>query len=272
MCTSSQAIHANHPPKRTRPISQIALRRPIVAIWPRSTYRNDSRGLPRRSRRTARAKNRPCCIATGAWPGSGGRPESGRKWAWSPATKTSGWPGRLRSADTITRPCASRGTPRVRFNAEGSTPAAHNAVDVSIRSRPTSTHSASIRVTGLAVHTWTPRPSRSRVARLAWLSRKDGRMRGPASTRITRVSLGSMLRKSRASVNRLISPRAPASSTPVGPPPTTTKVSSARRRAGSTSRSASSKAVSTRRRISVACSRVFSPGACSSQSSWPKYA
>ena len=43
---------------------------------------------------------------------------------------------------------------------------------------------------------------------------------------------GSMRRKSRASVWRAISARAPASSTPVGPPPTTTKVSHARRRLG----------------------------------------
>ena len=48
-------------------------------------------------------------------------------------------------------------------------------------------------------------------------------MRGPASIRITRASLESISRKSRASVKRLISPIAPASSTPVGPPPTITK-------------------------------------------------
>jgi hypothetical protein len=81
---------------------------------------------------------------------------------------------------------------------------------------------------------------------------------------------GSMLRKSLARVKRLISPRAPASSTPVGPPPMTTKVRSLRWRAGSVSFSASSKAVSMRRRISVASSRDLRPGAKGSHSSWPK--
>ena len=79
-----------------------------------------------------------------------------------------------------------------------------------------------------------------------------------------------MRRKSFASVKRLISPIAPASSTPVGPPPTITNVSSARWRARSLSFSASSNASSTRRRISVACSIVFRPGANGSHSSWPK--
>ena len=42
-----------------------------------------------------------------------------------------------------------------------------------------------------------------------------------------RALVGSIRRKSRAMVWREISPRAPASSTPVGPPPTTTNVSEA---------------------------------------------
>ena len=50
----------------------------------------------------------------------------------------------------------------------------------------------------------------------------------------------------------------------------TTKVSQAARFAGSVSRSARSKASSTRRRISSASSSVFSPGAYGAQSSWPK--
>ncbi len=45
----------------------------------------------------------------------------------------------------------------------------------------------------------------------------EPRIRSPDSIRITRANLESMLRKSRANVKRLISPIAPANSTPVGP-------------------------------------------------------
>jgi hypothetical protein len=44
----------------------------------------------------------------------------------------------------------------------------------------------------------------------------------------------------------------------------------AARAAGSCSRSAASKAERMRRRIARASSRVFRPGACAAQSSWPK--
>jgi len=71
----------------------------------------------------------------------------------------------------------------------------------------------------------------------------------------------SMLRKSRDRVNRLISPIAPANSTPVGPAPTMTNVNCLRRSSMSSVTSARSNAASTRRRISVACSIVFNPGA-----------
>jgi hypothetical protein len=67
-----------------------------------------------------------------------------------------------------------------------------------------------------------------------------------------------------------ISAMAPASSTPVGPPPTTTKVSHSCSTVSSISRSAASKAISTRRRISNASAMLLSPGACSAQSSRPK--
>ena len=75
-----------------------------------------------------------------------------------------------------------------------------------------------------------------------------------------------MDRNSSRSVWRAISASAPAISTPVGPPPTITNVSSRRRSSGSGVRSATSKASSMRRRISVASSRLFSPGANFSQS------
>jgi len=64
-----------------------------------------------------------------------------------------------------------------------------------------------------------------------------------------------------------ISPSAPASSAPVGPPPTITNVIHARSFSGSGSRSAVSKANRILRRMSVASSMVFRPGANSSHSS-----
>ena len=85
-----------------------------------------------------------------------------------------------------------------------------------------------------------------------------------------RASGGWIERKSRLSVSFEISPRAPASSTPVGPPPTTTNVIHSWRRSGSCSRSAASKAMRMRRRISVASSIDFRPGAWAAQSSLPK--
>ena len=89
--------------------------------------------------------------------------------------------------------------------------------------------------------------------------------------RMMRASWVLMRRKSRGSALYAISLSAPASSTPVGPPPMMANVSHARRFAASSSRSASSKAKRTRRRISRASSRLFSPGASSSHSGWPKY-
>ena len=94
--------------------------------------------------------------------------------------------------------------------------------------------------------------------------------RRPASTSTMRARAVSMARNSSRSVCRAISASVPASSTPVGPPPTSTNVSSSRWRAGSVSRSARSNASRMRRRIAIASSSVFSPGAYGSHSSWPK--
>ena len=97
-----------------------------------------------------------------------------------------------------------------------------------------------------------------------------GRTRGVPSSRITRALAGEKCLKSRTRVVRAMSARAPASSTPVGPAPTTTKVSHSLRRSGSASRSAISKAVSRRLRISSASSIVFKPGAVRAHSGCPK--
>jgi hypothetical protein len=85
-----------------------------------------------------------------------------------------------------------------------------------------------------------------------------------------RASWGRIERKSDFSVSFAISPRAPASSTPVGPPPTMTNVIHPSRSSGTASRSAASKAMRMRRRISVASSMVLSPGAWAAHSSCPK--
>ena len=45
--------------------------------------------------------------------------------ARSPITKTSGWPGMVRSGSTITRPARSSGQPSTRPSGEAATPAAH---------------------------------------------------------------------------------------------------------------------------------------------------
>ena len=74
-----------------------------------------------------------------------------------------------------------------------------------------------------------------------------------------------MLRKSSLRVLYANSAIAPANSTPVGPPPTITKLNQARRFSGSVSFSAASNAPNIRRRISMASSTVFKPGATSSQ-------
>ena len=83
---------------------------------------------------------------------------------------------------------------------------------------------------------------------------------------------GRCCRKSRSSTNFDSSARAPASSTPVGPSADDDEAEElARRSPRRVSRSASSKASSTRCRISIASSIDLRPGAALAQSSWPKY-
>ena len=51
-------------------------------------------------------------------------------------TKTSGWPGIVRSGSTRTRPARSSGTPSDRASGEAATPAAQSTVRAAIRSAP----------------------------------------------------------------------------------------------------------------------------------------
>ena len=216
-----------------------------------------------------RAAALPSWIAAGARPGTSPRPGSSRC-AMSPITNASGWPGIERSGCTCTRPARSSGTPSERPRLDAWTPAAQKTLLASMRSPPALTPAASIPVTAEEVRTSTPSVRRSSSAWRERSSAKAGSTRGPASSSTTRALRGSMRRKSRTRTVRLMSAMAPASSTPVGPPPTTTKVSSARCAPGSGEFSAASNAERMRRRISVACSSVFSPGARSSHSGCPK--
>jgi hypothetical protein len=135
----------------------------------------------------------------------------------------------------------------------------------------TRTPSSVTSMTRVLVRTWTPSRSSWRWAERERSGGYGGRMRSMASMRMILASPGRIERKSRRSVSRAISPSAPPSSTPVGPPPTMTKFIHARRISGSCSRSAASKAMRIRRRISVASSTVLSPGAIDAHSGWSKY-
>ncbi len=232
--------------------------------------------------RMAAAAARPICLAPGETPGTG---RGGWPGTWliaaarSPTTLISGWPGRLRSGSTFTRPARSHSAPvaaaSMRPSGEAATPAAHTMHLLAMRravpsgpliSRP----SPSMRVTIASTCTFTPRCSSCSLARWLSFSGMACSTRGPPSSSSTSASAGTMRRNSPASVWRAISASVPAISTPVGPPPITTKVSRARRRTGSLSSSASSKASSTRRRISKASASVFRPGASAAQASLPK--
>ncbi len=203
-------------------------------------------------------------------PGSGLLFSSLTKQHWSPATNTLANEGTERSLLTITRPARSHSNSLFLPSSEASVPAAHKTVDAQMRSFETSTPDSFTPVTLASVHVCTPSASRSRIARLANPSENIGKILGPASIKIIRACFGSMCLKSFASVNRLISPRAPANSTPVGPAPTTTNVKCCRRWTESSVSSAFSNASNTRRRISVACSRVLRPGALASHCAFPK--
>ena len=148
--------------------------------------------------------------------------------AASPTTKTSGWPGTVRSGPTRTRPLRSVSAPvaaaTLRPNDEARTPAAQSTVwawissvspvGVSTRTRPSSTST-----TLVFVRTTTPSFSSWRRAEAERPGGNVASTRSIASTSTMRASCGLIDRKSLRSVSLAISPSAPASSTPVGPPP-----------------------------------------------------
>ena len=115
-------------------------------------------------------------------------------------------------------------------------------------------------------------PSLVSEARAA-LDRDSGmarKTRSPGSTNRIRVLLGSSCLKSFLSAERISSDTAPAISQPLGPAPTITTVCRNCRAFGSGVCSACSMAISSRRRISSACSRIFIGGAKVRHGSWPK--
>ena len=216
----------------------------------------------------------PDWIATCATPGSESR------LIRSPTTKISGCPGTLVSGATTTRPARSVSAPvraaTRRPNELASTPAAHKIVSAAMRLvdpsgvmtvRPVPSRS----VTRVRKRTSTPfERSRSWVSvdSAGW---NDGRTRSAASSRMTRLVEGAMLRNSPRRVRLASSAICPAISTPVGPAPTTTNVSALATCAAVPASSARSKAVKIRPRSSRASSTVFMPGANSAKWSLPKY-
>ena len=94
---------------------------------------------------------------------------------------------------------------------------------------------------------------------------------GPSPRRATiRASAGRIDRKSRRSVSRAISPRAPDQLDPGRAAADDHERHPGTAEAGSASRSAASKAMRIRRRISVASSSVLRPGATAAHSGWSK--
>ena len=143
----------------------------------------------------------------------------------SPIANTSGCPGRVRSASTVTRPARSRSAPvssaSLPARPDAVTPAAQTTARLAMRSAPPSrpssvTPAASIPITVRPVRTVTPRRCSDRSA---FADSEGGKLvstRSAASTSRMRARRGSMVRKSRRSVSRASSAIWPAISTPVG--------------------------------------------------------
>ena len=134
----SQAIHATKPESRRPPVWATALARPMVAMLPLSRYLNGAGGpASPLSRFAMRAETySPCCMATGARPGSA-LPSGVLKLARSPSTKMSGRLPTVQSEFTWTRPARSVSTPPTAWasslpSPDAFTPAAHTMVSVSI--------------------------------------------------------------------------------------------------------------------------------------------
>ncbi len=189
-----------------RPTSTIRRRRPIVALCLLSRYANASVGRPATRSRIARPAYRPYCRRREQRRAMAGRQHPSR--VRGRRDEHLGVAGHGQSSSTSTRPCGSpalgcrcahirsgRGARRAVRSRCGCVRrrCARRLVDVRDQA---------------AVHSCTPSISRSRVARLASSGAKPGRMRGPASIRITRVSFGSSCgSRARAASSNAVSTR-----------------------------------------------------------------
>ena len=274
MWIPSQSAQAGKPPCRPNGPSQLMLVTPdeapddrdvaVVAVAERLVRPAEDPPADDLAPRTA-----PPCIAPWATPGVGWSGFHGST-AASPTTKISGWPGIVRSGSTMTRPARSVVAPvaSATVRAKLAVSDARRPEDGPGRDRLLGRRQARRRGRR-------PRPGRRpsspsgpshRASRAGAgptptdrADRAAGRDPSPRSGS-TRVWSERIDRKSRLSVSWAISPSAPASSTPVGPPPTSTNVIHARRRSGSASRSAASKAIRIRRRISSRVLDRLQPG------------
>ena len=242
-----------------------------------------SRASPCRGSGTARAARRapragrsraawwPIWIAAGATPGTG-RPSCSSE-ARSPITKTSGWPGTVRSGGDAHAPGPVERAPRATApRGEAATPAAQTTVRAAIAvgaDVDAALVDAGHRRAGPDLHAELLELPLRLLREVLGVGGEQPRARldqdhaGHArvdAPEVARRACGARSRRRRRPSRRRS-----------GPPPTTTNVSHCRTASRSVSRSACSKASSTRRRISSASSRLFRPGAWRAHSSWPKY-
>ena len=122
----------------------------------------------------------PAC----ATPGTGLPVSADLAAAMSPTTKTSGWPGIVRSGPTTTRPARSSGTPSDWPSGLALTPAAQKTLRTGMNSSPMETPCGVTLVTIEFRRTSTPMRSRSRWARALSSGGNGGSTRSAPSKRI----------------------------------------------------------------------------------------
>ena len=218
----------------------------------------------------AQAVYSPIWIATGQMPGSV-PPSWWLKAAASPRTKTSGWPGMVQSGSTIARPIAvERRAERLWSSGLAVLPAAQMTVCVGMTHPAASTDPGRMSVTSVSVRTSTPSRRSFVLGLVAQLSRVGGQEprsaleqhhRGLAGIDVAEVAPQRVAPDLGDRARHLDAGR-PAAHDDEG------EVGVAAHRVGLPL--GRSKASRTRRRISSASSRLLSPGASGSHSSWPK--
>ena len=226
--------------------------RPIVARLPLSRYRNGGASAPSQAGADGLGHVAPLLHRDRRHAGQGiGEPSRSRTRTMSPSAKTSGWPGSVRSASTVTRPARSTSAPGALGERRGEPGGGHaggpddgprgdarrRAVRVLDRRR------RRVDVDHGAARAAASRPAAAASARPSPTARAESRSgRGRRSRRAARGRCG---------VDRAeVAPQGVAGELgdlaghldPGGPAPTTTNVSHAARRSGSRSSSAASNA------------------------------